>query len=51
MKNCEKTFLKNIQEIVEKVKNIRRFDVLGRHYQVKKIQYECSINTRKTIVH
>ena len=33
-----------------KLKTIRRFDFLRRHYEGKKIiQYECSTNTRKTI--
>ena len=27
------TFLKNIEEILKKLKNTRRFDVNGRHYQ------------------
>jgi len=39
IKNCEKTFLKNIQEIFKKrLKNRPHFDVLGRHYQVKGIR-------------
>ena len=33
------------------LKNIRHFDVFRGRYQVKKIQYEYSINTRKTIAH
>ena len=46
IKNCEKTFLKNIKEIklLKKFKNIRRFDFLGRHYQVKK-------NTVRNVTH
>ena len=41
IKNCVKPCLK-------KLKNTRRFDVLGRHYQVQKnIPYEWPINTRK----
>ena len=47
----KKLFLKTFKKLLNKLKSIRRFDVLGRHYQVKKIQCECSINTRKTIVH
>ena len=54
IKNCVKTFLKNIFIPFKNfLKSIQRFDVLRRHYQdnSKKIQYECSINIRKTIVH
>ena len=39
IKNCIRTFRKSILRNFKKVKNIRRLDVLGRHYQVKKIQY------------
>ena len=42
-KKLRKTFLKNIKEIFKKFKHTRRSDVLGRHYYVKKIQYECPI--------
>ena len=35
-KKLRKTFLKNIKEIFKKLKHTRRFDVLGRHYYVKK---------------
>ena len=45
----EKRFLKAFKKCFKRLKNTRRFDVLGRHYQVKR--YEYSINTRKTIVH
>ena len=40
-----KNFVKKVKNT--RLKNTRRFDVLGRHYQVKKRQYEYSINTRK----
>ena len=36
MKNCEKAFLKNKKEIFKKELKIRRFDVLGRPFQVKR---------------
>ena len=50
-KIAKKLFLNTFKKFLKTVKNTRRFDVLGRHYQVKKKQYEYSINTRKTIVH
>ena len=33
LKHLSITFLKNIEEILKKLKNTRRFDVNGRHYQ------------------
>lgn len=44
IKNCIRTFRKSILRNFKKVKNIRRLNVLGRHYQVKK---KYSMDRRK----
>ena len=35
-KNAKEAFLKHLRNLKKRLKNTRRFDVLGRHYQVKK---------------
>ena len=51
IKNCEKTFLKNFLRHFKKAKKYTMF----RHYWAslssEKKYNECSINTRKTILH
>ena len=48
-KKLRTTFLKNIKEILKKIKHIRRFDVLGRHYHVKKYSMNVHLQQRLLI--
>ena len=48
-KTAKKLFLKTFKKFLKRLKNTRRFNVLGRHYQVKKKEYEYSINKRKVV--
>jgi len=48
-KAAKKLFLKTFKKFLKRLKNTRRFNVLGRHHQVKKKQYEYSINKRKVV--
>ena len=54
IKNCVKTFLKNIlRNRLKKSKTVRRSNVLGPHYQVKTYSMNVllCINRRKAIAH
>jgi len=48
-KTAKKLFLKTFKKFLKRLKNTRRFNVLGRHYRVKIKQYEYSINKRKVV--
>ena len=45
-KIANKLFLKTLKKLLKKFKNIRRFDALGRHYQVKKNTVRNAIHQR-----
>ena len=52
IKNAKNVSQKQLRNFVKTVKNTRLkntvcFDVLGRHYHVKKRQYEYSVNPKK----
>ena len=46
IKIANKLFLKTLKKLLKKFKNIRRFDALGRHYQVKKNTVRNAIHQR-----
>ena len=46
-KIAKKLFLKKFNKFLYTLKNIQCLDILGCHYQVKKILYECSIQYKK----